>query len=387
MTGGAATCGGSLGGGGGGGATRWPFGRRWRWRSRDERGLAHEARGGFGGEVEGGSGEVEGGSGRHGQRGGFVVGLVRQQSTRQGMRLLGAERLVLAEGRFEIEALVDERRRRRRLRDDLEWRRRRRQRRACGRLRHRGPGGGLPVELRGRGRRSRRRRRRGRRNRGRRDNRRRKRRRGRRRHRRRRRGEGRRHGRVRSGRRGRRQRRDDATSSRRAPPGRGREDTAIVGALSVCSRVRMCVSRFLSAGASRWAARNWRSADPRSPIPSRHSARKRLARMLSGAPRSTVSNSARARRVVAGVEERAPQRHPGRRVVGLGREAVAGDADGLPVLAFLAELLGELGEEPRARLPLQSPAKLFDAGVLSQGAPEVSQSGDRPWAPCGPRSG
>jgi hypothetical protein len=51
-------------------------------------------------------------------------------------------------------------------------------------------------------------------------------------------------------------------------------------------------------------------------------------------------------REVAGVEERAPERHPRRRVVRLGGEAIAGDTDRLLVLAFLAELLRKLGEEP-----------------------------------------
>ena len=49
------------------------------------------------------------------------------------------------------------------------------------------------------------------------------------------------------------------------------------------------------------------------------------------------------------------------------REPRPGDADRLRVVPRLAVLLGELGEQPRARLALEPAAEFVDAGVSHGG--------------------
>src|SRR2546426_1919655 len=63
---------------------------------------------------------------------------------------------------------------------------------------------------------------------------------------------------------------------------------------------------------------------------------------------------------VAAVEQRAAERHAGRGVERMLLEALAADADGLFELALLAQLLGQLREEPGSRVLLETAPKLLD---------------------------
>ena len=66
---------------------------------------------------------------------------------------------------------------------------------------------------------------------------------------------------------------------------------------------------------------------------------------------------------VARLEERPAQRETRRRVAGMHGQAGARHANRLGELAVLAQLLGQLGEEPGPRIALQAAAEFVDAGV------------------------
>ena len=85
--------------------------------------------------------------------------------------------------------------------------------------------------------------------------------------------------------------------------------------------------------------------------------------MFSGAPSQHELELAASGGQVARVEEGPAQGHARRWIVRVRREAGAGHPDGLHELAVLAQLLGELAEQPGARLPVQALAELVDAGV------------------------